>query len=211
MTSGNPSHDSTALQPHHTVPLDALKERFGDIVVRDEVVHARQQVVYVEPGSNLEVLAWLKEDPGQHFDFLADVTAVDFGGGRPLEVVYQLFSLPHRHALRVKCVLPLESLEIRSVTGLWMAADWLEREVYDLFGIHFEGHPDLRRILMPQNYAEGHPLRKDFPLRGRFSREEQTERALALTPEDFYKPDDFSSAGEPQLVPPANTSPVQEG
>jgi hypothetical protein len=90
---------------------------------------------------------------------------------------------------------------VDSVVSLWAAADWLEREVWDMFGVHFRGHPDLRRILMPENYAEGHPLRKDFPLRGRFSRAEQTRRALALEVEDHYTPAEFSEGGEPQVVP----------
>src|SRR2546430_411004 len=82
--------------------------------------------------------------------------------------------------------LPLTALEIDSVEPLWKTANWLEREVYDLFGVDFRGHPDLRRILMPENYAEGYPLRKDFPLRGRFSRAEQTRRALSQDPHDYY-------------------------
>jgi len=185
--------------------LGALKDRFGDAILHDEVVHCGQQVVFIDPGSNLAVLEWLKTEPSQSFEFLSDVTAVDFGGGRPLQVVYQLFSLAHRRPLRVKCELAVDALRIASVVGLWKTADWLEREVFDLFGIHFEGHPDLRRILMPQNYAEGHPLRKDFPLRGRFSRAEQTRRALALETEDYYTPRDGDR--EAQLAPSQATLP----
>jgi NADH-quinone oxidoreductase subunit C len=179
--------------------LAPLRARFGDGIVRHEVSAGDQHVVFVAPELSLEILRWLKEDPGQHYDLLADVTAVDYGGGRPLHVVYQLWSMPHRRALRVKCELPLSRLEIDSVVPLWQTADWLEREVYDLFGIEFEGHPDLRRILMPSSYAEGHPLRKDFPLRGRFSRAEQTRRALSGDPRDHYIPLELELGHEPQM------------
>jgi NADH:ubiquinone oxidoreductase subunit C len=114
-------------------------------------------------------------------------------------VVYQLWSVPHRRALRVKCELPLAALAIDSVEPLWRTADWLEREVYDLFGIEFRGHPDLRRIMMPENYAEGHPLRKDFPLRGRFTRAEQTRRALSQDPVDQYIPTELATGREPRI------------
>jgi NADH-quinone oxidoreductase subunit C len=171
--------------------VSALRARFGNAILRHEVVAGDEHVVYVEPSRIREVLGWLRDDPGERYDLLKDVTAVDFGGGRPLQVVYELWSIPLRRGLRVKAELPLDALEIDSVTGLWQAANWLEREAYDMFGIRFRGHPDLRRILMPESYAEGHPLRKDFPLRGRFSRAEQTRRALALGLEDVYFPEEL--------------------
>jgi NADH-quinone oxidoreductase subunit C len=123
--------------------------------------------------------------------------------------VYQLFSFFHKQALRVKAELPLDApLEIESVCGLWMAADWLEREVYDMFGITFNNHPDLRRILMPPDYAEGHPLRKDFPLRGRFSRAEQTRRALSQDLDHYYFDAEIELGGESQALPPFEGPPA---
>lgn len=173
----------------------ALRERFGDAVLRHEVQSRDEHVVFVEPSRALEILRWLHEDESQRYDLLLDVTAVDFGGGRPLQVVYQLCSIPYRRVLRVKLEVSPDSPEVDSVTHVWASANWLEREVYDLFGVHFVGHPDLRRILMPENYAEGHPLRKDFPLRGRFTRAEQTRRALDFSLEDYYSPAVLAAAG----------------
>lgn len=186
------------LAPEHPT-VTALRARFGDAIHHHRVTARGQHVVFVEPSRNREVLQWLKDDPGQHYLFLSDLTAVDYGGGRPLHVVYELFSMTHHRSLRVKCELPVTALEIDSVQPLWKTADWLEREVYDLFGIRFNGHPDLRRILMPENYAEGHPLRKDFPLRGRFSRAEQTRRALSQDVADFYIPEEMEIGRDPQL------------
>jgi NADH-quinone oxidoreductase subunit C len=174
------------LPPHPSVA--ALREQFGDAVLRHQVVAGDEHIVYVPPARILEILQWLRDAPEHRYDFLQDLTAVDYGGGRELQVVYQLWSISNRLNLRVKCELPLSGLEIDSVYHLWRAADWMEREVYDMFGVVFAGHPDLRRILMPYNYAEGHPLRKDFPLRGRFSRAEQTRQALAMKTEDHYSP-----------------------
>ena len=102
-------------------------------------------------------------------------------------------ALPHNARLRLKAPVA-ENEALGTVEGVWKAANWLEREVYDLFGIEFVGHPDLRRILMPENYAEGHPLRKDFPLRGHFSRSEQTRQALAANPEAHYSLEELSIA-----------------
>lgn len=178
----------------------ALRAQFGDAVLHDEVTAGDQVSVVVDASRVRELLGWLKESPDQRYDFLSDLTAVDFGGGRPIQMVYQLWSLTHRRSLRVKAELPLDELEIDSVEPLWRTADWLEREVYDLFGIEFRGHPDMRRILMPENYAEGHPLRKDFPLRGRFSRAEQTRRALSQSVEGVYIPLEIEMGREPQTA-----------
>ena len=190
-------------EPTGVPPLNpsvtALRQQFPDGVLRNRICAGDEDVVYIDPRRVTEILGWLHETPDQHYDHLADLTAVDYGGGKPIEVVYQLWSIPHRAALRVKCELPLDALEVDSVTGIWVGANWPEREVYDLFGVTFTGHPDLRRILMPDNYAEGHPLRKDFPLRGRFSRAEQTRRALTQDPEDYYIPGEIGDR-TPQVV-----------
>lgn len=194
-----PAREGPASVPPGNPTVTALWEQFPDGVLRNRICAGDEDVVYIDPERVTEILGWLHQTAEQQYDHLADVTAVDYGGGRPIEVVYQLWSIPHRAALRVKCELPLDALEIDSVTGIWVGADWLEREVYDLFGVTFRGHPDLRRILMPENYAEGHPLRKDFPLRGRFSRAEQTRRALTQDPEDYYMPGEIGER-TPQVV-----------
>ncbi len=172
----------------------ALREAFGDAIVHHEVMAGDEHVVFVRPERCKEILRWLHDTPEHRYDLLLDVTAVDFGGGRPLQLVYQLWSVPHKRGLRVKAELPLDALEAESVVDVWPGANWLEREAYDMFGIVFRGHPDLRRILMPENYAEGYPLRKDFPLRGRFSRAEQTRRALMLDMESDYAPHELAVA-----------------
>ncbi len=202
----SPFGGAAAAATHPTV--DALNAQFPNAVQHHTVMGGDEHVVYIPADRNVEILGWLKSAQG--YDLLVDLTAVDFGGGRPLEVVYQLWSIPNKRALRLKALLQLDALEIDSVEGLWKTADWLEREVFDLFGINFAGHPDMRRILMPENYAEGHPLRKDFPLRGRFTRAEQTRRALSMGFEDFYTPEELSiternAAGAP------GASPVPEG
>ncbi|HSH74841.1 MAG TPA: NADH-quinone oxidoreductase subunit C [Longimicrobiales bacterium] len=196
--------------PSEHPSVQALLERFGDAVQRHRVHAGDQWVVWIDPSRSLEILGWLKDDPDHAYDMMSDVTGVDYGGGRPVEVVYQMYATGHKRALRVRCPLPVESLEIDSVYGLWKSADWLEREVFDLFGVTFRGHPDLRRILMPDDYAEGHPLRKDFPLRGRFSRAEQTRRALAQDVERYYLAEDIERGGIPQEVAGAEVGTLPE-
>ncbi|MGH7717366.1 MAG: NADH-quinone oxidoreductase subunit C, partial [Gemmatimonadaceae bacterium] len=123
-------------------------------------------------------------------------TAVEYRDPElPLAVVWHLRSLPFRRFLRLKVEIPRgRPLEVDSVWSVYRGADWLERECYDMFGIRFKGHPDLRRILMWEQYREGYPLRKDFPLRGRFSRAEQLRQALAANPEARYSMEELSIA-----------------
>jgi NADH-quinone oxidoreductase subunit C len=175
--------------------VDALRATFGTAIGRAVVV-CDAPIVYVDRAKSLEILRWLKASPGHAYDYLVDITAVEYRDAeRPLEVVYFLRSLGRRADLRVKVELPKEQeLALDSVVSLWRGADWLEREVYDMFGITFRGHPDLRRILMWETYAEGYPLRKDFPLRGRFSRAEQVRQALGANPEAHYSIEELSIA-----------------
>lgn len=173
----------------------ALAERFGAAVRRVEVVWG-ETTVYVEPASVLDIVRWLHDDPAQRYDYLSDVTAVEYRDReRPLEVVWHLRSLPFRRFLRLKAQFARDAeLEVPSIWSVYRGADWLERECYDMFGVRFTGHPDLRRILMWEQYREGYPLRKDFPLRGRFSRSEQLRQALAANPEARYSMDELSIA-----------------
>jgi len=164
--------------------------------LREAVARDGETIVYVPRERLLEVMTWLKHTPEQEFDYLVDVTAVEYRDReRPLEVVYFLRSLKRRADLRIKVELdPSEELWVDSVWELWHGADWLEREVFDMFGVTFRGHPDLRRILMWETYAEGYPLRKSFPLRGRFSRAEQVRQALNANPEAHYSLEELSIA-----------------
>jgi NADH-quinone oxidoreductase subunit C len=160
-------------------------------------------IVYVTREAAHDVLAWLKDDPTQRFNYLTDITAVEYRDReRPLEVVYQLWSIGRKAALRVKIELIRERpLDVATVTDLWKGADWMEREVWDMFGVKFAGHPDLPRILMWENYSEGHPLRKDFPLRGRFSRAEQVRRALSGELEKHYSMEELSAEEAAPYLP----------
>ena len=164
--------------------------------LRETVARDGERVVYVARDRLRAAMQWLKETPGQEFNYLVDVTAVEFRDReRPIEVVYFLRSLERRADLRIKVELQADQeLVVDSVWSLWHGADWLEREVYDMFGITFRGHPDLRRILMWETYAEGYPLRKSFPLRGRFSRAEQVRQALNANPEAHYSLEELSIA-----------------
>jgi NADH-quinone oxidoreductase subunit C len=173
----------------------SLQQRFPGAVQRVDVVCGETSVI-VAREHLLEIVRWLHDDPAQRYDLLADVTAVEYRDmERAIEVVWHLRSLPFRRFLRLKVLLEKGTpLEVASVWPVHKSADWLERECWDMFGIRFLGHPDLRRILMWEQYQEGFPLRKDFPLRGRFSRSEQLRQALAANPEARYSMEELSIA-----------------
>jgi NADH-quinone oxidoreductase subunit C len=192
-TPRNVPHRGGAMNPS----VDAMRAQFGDAIGRAEVVWG-ETTVYVERTKVRDVCAWLQSDAQQSYEYLSDVTAVEYRDAvRPIEVVWHLRSLRFRRFLRLKAEIPKDGktpLAVPSVWPVWKGADWLERECYDMFGIRFEGHPDLRRILMWEQYQEGFPLRKDFPMRGRFSRSEQLKQALAANPEARYSMEELSIA-----------------
>jgi NADH-quinone oxidoreductase subunit C len=132
--------------------------------------HAGDHLLLVDKAHVLAVLGSCKSDPELAFEMLTDLTVVDYLGQTPrFEVVYHLYSLSKKHRIRIKCPLHDETEEhcwIDSATALWRAADWAEREAWDLYGVRFRGHPDLRRILMYDEF-KGHPLRKDYPQNAR--------------------------------------------
>ena len=116
----------------------------------------------------LDVCRFIHDDPLLNFDFITDICSVDFPNETPrFEVIYQLYSIEKNHRIRLKVRVPEEDCHIDSVVEVWKGANFLEREVYDMMGILFDNHPDLRRILMTEDYEEGYPLRKDFPVEGR--------------------------------------------
>jgi NADH-quinone oxidoreductase subunit C len=140
-----------------------LKSQFGD-AVGEAFEFIGQLSVTVDRARIVEVCDFLKRDAETPFDFLSDLTCVHYPDRReaPFEIVYNLFSIPANERVRLK-VRTSDTIGVESVTSVWPAANWPEREVFDLFGVHFSNHPDLRRLLLPPDW-EGHPLRKDFPL-----------------------------------------------
>jgi NADH-quinone oxidoreductase subunit C len=143
--------------------VKGLKARFnGDIGEALEFVG--QVSIRIEPGRIVEVCNFLRDDPGAAFNYLSDLTCVHYPmrAEAPLEVVYNLYSIIRNERVRLKVSIT-ETSGVDSVTGVWPTANWMEREVYDLFGVNFKNHPDLRRILLPPDWV-GHPLRKDYPL-----------------------------------------------
>lgn len=185
---------------HSTV--QALRDEFAATVGRS-LESCGDTIVYVDAAGLTGVMAFLKNSPDQDYNYLVDITAVEYRDPeRPLEVVYELYSMRRGAQLRVKVELDkAQELVVDSLVPLWSGANWLEREVYDMFGVRFTGHPDLRRILMWETYSEGYPLRKDFPLRGRFSRAEQVRQALNANPEAHYSLEEISLVDAYREIP----------
>lgn len=155
--------DIEQLKEHPAVAL-LLKWRQEAVV---QVKFDREEMtIWVDRGSLRDVCAVLRDDATTQYNFLSDITCVDWYPSEPrFEVVYSLLSMPRKDRIRLKVKLNGDDPNLSSLTSLWPAADFFEREIFDLFGIRFQGHPNLRRILMPEDW-EGHPLRKDYPVEG---------------------------------------------
>jgi NADH-quinone oxidoreductase subunit C len=150
------------MEDHGSPVLARLLEGLPD-AVRDTHARLGDATAQVDPGRILDVLRFLRDDPDLEFDMLMDVTAVDYLGQEPrFELVYHLYASTVHHRVRIKARVSEADAEIDSAVSLWPSANWLEREVYDMYGIRFRDHPDLRRLLLYDEF-EGHPLRKDYP------------------------------------------------
>lgn len=137
-----------------------LQNKFGDDILELNT-DALDPYIKVSPSRMFDVAVFLKQNPELNFTSLMCLSGLDYGAEDNLGVIYSLHSMQHKHKITIRVDLPRDNPKVSSVESLWRTADWHEREAYDLFGIHFEGHRDLRRILCPDDW-EGYPLRKDY-------------------------------------------------
>ncbi len=183
---------------------ERVKARFGDDVgplsepkIDPFCVVKRDRIV--------EVCRFLKAEPGLELDFLEDLTAVDWPKKNVIEVVYHLISYRHRHLFKLKVEADRAAPSVPTVEGVWKTANWFEREVYDLFGVDFPGHPDLRRIMLPDDWM-GHPLRKDYQEAGGWhgiSNVRETPLVELKRLDDARKAEVAANAPPPPPPPPA--------
>lgn len=137
-----------------------LESNFGG-KVRDFKADVFEPYCFVEAQAIVEVCRYLRDDPALKFEVLSDLTAVDWPKEEKIQIVYHLYSYSYKHQLVLKVDLPRDNPAIATVERVWKVANWFEREIFDLFGVTFEGHSDLRRIMLPEDWV-GHPLRKDY-------------------------------------------------
>lgn len=137
-----------------------LQARFGT-AIGDCQTAAKDPSITVAPEAIVDVCRLLRDDPDLQFDCLSNQSGVDYPARSAIQVVYHLYSYARRHTIVLKVDVPRQAPALPSAIEVWPAANWLEREIYDLLGVTFTGHPDLRRLLMPEDWV-GHPLRKDF-------------------------------------------------
>ena len=158
--------------------VSALRARWPD-AIRDVSENRGQFRVTMDREKIPEALRFLRDDAELKFDFLSDLSALDHYGTEPrFRVFYVLRSMKNRDEIVLKCAVPEEDCWVPTVSDLFATANWLEREVWDMFGISFKGHPDLRRILMPEGFDD-FPMRKDFPLQGKRTDQEWAEWVIA--------------------------------
>jgi NADH-quinone oxidoreductase subunit C len=158
--------EQTQLKFPRYADVSLIRTKFADTV--QEVIEAVGEVTIIANREGLvELMTFLRDEPTLLFHYLSDIGGLDLGefASPRFAVSYQLYSLEHNHRLRIKVFLEEEDAHLPTMWNVWKASNWLEREIYDMFGVTFTGHPDLRRILMPADY-DGYPLRKDFPIKG---------------------------------------------
>ena len=156
----------TDIEQLKTHPALARLLEWSSSAVKEVKFDREEMTIYVNRDHIREACAILKENSVCPFNFLSDVTCVDWYPSEPrFEVIYHLLSIPNKERVRLKVRLNSASPTVESITSIWPGANYFEREVFDLFGVRFTGHPYLRRILMPEDW-EGHPLRKDYPVEG---------------------------------------------
>lgn len=158
--------------------VEQIKASFGDASVIEVMENSSPTVVEIRTDQSLAIFDFLHKDERFYFDMLSCITGIDNGAeAGTMEVVYNLYSIPYERSLAIKLKVSREQPEVSSLVTIWKAADWLERETYDLFGITFKDHPDLRRILLPADW-EGYPLRKDYKHQDKY-------RGINITHEDL--------------------------
>jgi NADH-quinone oxidoreductase subunit C len=183
--------------------LQTIQKKFKSSIL-DSHDRLGDETVIVPAEKLVDLCNYLRSDEKMAFDMLVDVTAVDYLQRTPrFEVVYHLYSTQKKHRLRIRVPLEADSLRAPTVSGIWRAANWAEREVWDMFGIHFDGHPDLRRILMYEEF-EGHPLRKDYPIQKSQPRMDLRRKERDAVEE--FRHYFLSRTARPSSTPPSESS-----